>query len=154
MFFTWCKYTTWIILLTLAFGLNRFVLDFKSGKDVAFHFNPRFSENHKKVIVCNSHLNNIWGQEERQMIFPFESGKPFKVSYCYSYVLIMHIPHGDITLKSRCTWNEFWGAILGHLTSSSPSQAPMIIGRLEQWHTPQLYTVTTSEFKLFWKWEK
>ncbi|XP_006767753.1 PREDICTED: galectin-3 [Myotis davidii] len=58
---------------------NKLVLDFKRGNDVAFHFNPRFNENNRRVIVCNSNLNNNWGREERQMIFPFECGKPFKI---------------------------------------------------------------------------
>uniref|UniRef100_A0A8C8YFU8 Galectin n=1 Tax=Prolemur simus TaxID=1328070 RepID=A0A8C8YFU8_PROSS len=49
------------------------------GNDIAFHFNPRFNENNRRVIVCNTKLDNIWGKEERQMVFPFESGKPFKV---------------------------------------------------------------------------
>ncbi|NWI93134.1 LEG3 protein, partial [Pitta sordida] len=59
---------------------NRFSLDFKRGEDVAFHFNPRFNEDHKKVIVCNSKFQNIWGKEDRTAPrFPFEAGKPFKL---------------------------------------------------------------------------
>ncbi|NXR76636.1 LEG3 protein, partial [Pycnonotus jocosus] len=59
---------------------NRFSLDFKRGDDVAFHFNPRFNEDHKKVIVCNSKFQNNWGKEERTAPrFPFEVGKPFKL---------------------------------------------------------------------------
>ncbi|XP_041903637.1 galectin-3 [Corvus kubaryi] len=59
---------------------NRFSLDFKRGDDVAFHFNPRFNEDHKKVIVCNSKFQNNWGKEERTAPrFPFEAGKPFKL---------------------------------------------------------------------------
>lgn len=58
----------------------RFSLDFKRGNDVAFHFNPRFKEDHKKVIVCNSKFQDVWGKEERTAPrFPFEAGKPFKV---------------------------------------------------------------------------
>ncbi|NWX13896.1 LEG3 protein, partial [Aegotheles bennettii] len=58
---------------------NRFSLDFKKGNDVAFHFNPRFNEDHRKVIVCNSMFQNTWGKEERTAPrFPFEAGKPFK----------------------------------------------------------------------------
>uniref|UniRef100_A0A8C0U3H1 Galectin n=1 Tax=Cyanistes caeruleus TaxID=156563 RepID=A0A8C0U3H1_CYACU len=58
----------------------RFSLDFKRGNDVAFHFNPRFNEDHKKVIVCNSMFQNNWGKEERTAPrFPFEAGKPFKL---------------------------------------------------------------------------
>ncbi|XP_027580191.1 galectin-3 [Pipra filicauda] len=59
---------------------NRFSLDFKRGNDVAFHFNPRFNEDHKKVIVCNSKFHENWGKEERTAPrFPFEAGKPFKL---------------------------------------------------------------------------
>ncbi|KAF2974135.1 hypothetical protein EK904_004820 [Melospiza melodia maxima] len=59
---------------------NRFSLDFKRGNDVAFHFNPRFNEDNRKVIVCNSMFQNTWGKEERTAPrFPFEAGKPFKV---------------------------------------------------------------------------
>ncbi|XP_009321190.1 PREDICTED: galectin-3 [Pygoscelis adeliae] len=59
---------------------NRFSLDFKKGNDVAFHFNPRFKEDNRKVIVCNSMFLNNWGKEERTALkFPFEAGKPFKL---------------------------------------------------------------------------
>ncbi|XP_028934871.1 galectin-3 [Ornithorhynchus anatinus] len=59
---------------------NRLALDFKKGpNDVVFHFNPRFNEDNKRVIVCNSKLDNNWGREERQSTFPFEAGKPFKI---------------------------------------------------------------------------
>ncbi|XP_055394097.1 galectin-3 [Bubalus kerabau] len=67
------------ILGTVKPNANRLALDFKRGNDVAFHFNPRFNEDNRRVIVCNSKLNNNWGKEERQMVFPFESGKPFKI---------------------------------------------------------------------------
>ncbi|KAJ7421166.1 Galectin-3 [Pitangus sulphuratus] len=60
--------------------LQWFSLDFKRGNDVAFHFNPRFNEDHKKVIVCNSKFQETWGKEERTAPrFPFEAGKPFKL---------------------------------------------------------------------------
>ncbi|KYO18515.1 galectin-3 [Alligator mississippiensis] len=59
---------------------NRFNIDFKKGQDVAFHFNPRFNEDNKKVIVCNSMLQNNWGTEDRTApMFPFEAGRPFKI---------------------------------------------------------------------------
>ncbi|NXR14586.1 LEG3 protein, partial [Semnornis frantzii] len=59
---------------------NRFSVDFKRGNDIAFHFNPRFKEDNKKVIVCNSMFQNNWGREERTAPrFPFEAGKPFKL---------------------------------------------------------------------------
>ncbi|NXP03499.1 LEG3 protein, partial [Thinocorus orbignyianus] len=59
---------------------NRFSLDFKRGNDIAFHFNPRFREENRKVIVCNSMFQNNWGKEERTAPrFPFEPGRPFKL---------------------------------------------------------------------------
>ncbi|NWX33163.1 LEG3 protein, partial [Notiomystis cincta] len=72
------------LLITITGTVNpnpdRFSLDFKRGNDVAFHFNPRFNEDHKKVIVCNSKFQNNWGKEERTAPrFPFEAGKPFKL---------------------------------------------------------------------------
>ncbi|NXI76067.1 LEG3 protein, partial [Rhipidura dahli] len=72
------------LLITITGTVNpnpdRFSLDFKRGNDVAFHFNPRFNEDHKKVIVCNSMFQNNWGKEERTAPrFPFEAGKPFKL---------------------------------------------------------------------------
>nr|XP_045010707.1 galectin-3 [Jaculus jaculus] len=67
------------IMGTVKPNANRIALDFKRGHDVAFHFNPRFNENNKRVIVCNTKVDNNWGKEERQSAFPFESGKPFKI---------------------------------------------------------------------------
>ncbi|NXQ30344.1 LEG3 protein, partial [Alaudala cheleensis] len=73
------------LLITITGTVNpnpnsRFSLDFKRGNDVAFHFNPRFNEDNRKVIVCNSMFQNTWGKEERTAPrFPFEAGKPFKL---------------------------------------------------------------------------
>ncbi|XP_069713016.1 galectin-3 [Phaenicophaeus curvirostris] len=59
---------------------NRFSLDFKRGHDIAFHFNPRFKECDRGVVVCNSMFRDNWGKEERTaQRFPFEPGKPFKL---------------------------------------------------------------------------
>lgn len=67
------------ILGTVKPNANKITLDFKRGNDVAFHFNPRFNEDNRRVIVCNTKTNNTWGPEERQTVFPFESGKSFKI---------------------------------------------------------------------------
>ncbi|XP_075387506.1 galectin-3-like [Tenrec ecaudatus] len=58
---------------------NSFGIEFKQGANVPFHFNPRFHEDNKKVIVCNSKHGDLWGEEEMTTMFPFESGKPFKI---------------------------------------------------------------------------
>ncbi|XP_043404227.1 galectin-3 isoform X2 [Chelonia mydas] len=72
------------LLITIVGTVNpnpsRFSLDFKKGHDIAFHFNPRFNEENRQVIVCNSMIQNNWGKEERTSPrFPFEAGKPFKI---------------------------------------------------------------------------
>ncbi|XP_044517907.1 galectin-3 [Gracilinanus agilis] len=67
------------ILGTTKPNANKIALDFKKGNDVAFHFNPRFNEDNKRIIVCNSKFDNNWGKEERHQMFPFEAGKPFKI---------------------------------------------------------------------------
>ncbi|XP_063146581.1 galectin-3 isoform X2 [Candoia aspera] len=59
---------------------NRFQVDLKKGDDIALHFNPRFNEDNRKVIVCNTKIQNVWGKEDRTAPrFPFEAGKPFKI---------------------------------------------------------------------------
>ncbi|XP_054827975.1 galectin-3 [Eublepharis macularius] len=72
------------LLITIVGAVNPnakgFKFDFKKGNDVAFHFNPRFNENNKRVIVCNTKLQDTWGREDRTAPrFPFEAGKPFKI---------------------------------------------------------------------------
>nr|XP_054598016.1 galectin-3b isoform X2 [Nothobranchius furzeri] len=68
-------------------------LDFLAGNDLAFHFNPRFNEDGKKVIVRNSCVSTKWGKEERELQqFPFVQGQPFE-------------------MKILCTNNEFKVAI-------------------------------------------
>ncbi|VDM97197.1 unnamed protein product [Thelazia callipaeda] len=48
---------------------DRFEVNFLSNQgDILFHFNPRFSE---KQVVRNSRINNVWGDEEREGLFPF-----------------------------------------------------------------------------------
>ncbi|XP_072528037.1 galectin-8-like [Salminus brasiliensis] len=59
---------------------ERFHINLYKDNDVAFHFNPRFNENGKKVIMRNSKIRYSWGTEERKLSsFPFTPGKPFEV---------------------------------------------------------------------------
>ncbi|XP_063804016.1 galectin-3 isoform X2 [Pseudophryne corroboree] len=62
---------------------KRFVIDFKRGNDIVFHFNPRFDEK-PNVIVRNSMLRNDWGREERHHTrFPFQQGQPFTIQFLF-----------------------------------------------------------------------
>lgn len=66
---------------------------YTAANDLAFHFNPRFNESGKKVIVRNSRINNKWGKEERDLgHFPFTQGQPFEVKYfIYTTKYIIYI---------------------------------------------------------------
>ncbi|XP_023189103.1 galectin-2 [Xiphophorus maculatus] len=44
-------------------------------ENIAMHFNPRFDQN---TIICNSKSGGEWGQEERDMNFPFVRGEECK----------------------------------------------------------------------------
>uniref|UniRef100_A0A8C3S712 Galectin n=1 Tax=Chelydra serpentina TaxID=8475 RepID=A0A8C3S712_CHESE len=55
--------------------------------DIAFHFNPRFSDG-RPVVVCNTEQNRCWGAEERTYHMPFQAGIYFEViinvkGHCY-----------------------------------------------------------------------
>ncbi|KAI4905390.1 hypothetical protein NFI96_018610 [Prochilodus magdalenae] len=55
-------------------------IDMKRNNDIAFHFNPRFNEDGRQVIVRNTMIGNRWGSEERAApLFPFAPGKPFEL---------------------------------------------------------------------------
>ncbi|XP_036445334.1 galectin-6-like [Colossoma macropomum] len=59
---------------------DRFMIDICKGDDIAFHFNPRFNEDGKQVIVRASRINDVWDFEEKELpSFPFRRGKPFEI---------------------------------------------------------------------------
>ncbi|KAM8914112.1 galectin-3b [Spinachia spinachia] len=69
------------IVGTIKPNANKFIVDLSTAQDLAFHFNPRFNEGGKKVIVRNSCIRTKWGKEERDLsgIFPFTAGQPFEM---------------------------------------------------------------------------
>ncbi|XP_035529452.1 galectin-3b [Morone saxatilis] len=72
------------LLITIAGTIkpnaDKFTVDLGTSNDLAFHFNPRFNESGKKVIVRNSCIGNKWGKEERDLQhFPFVQGQPFEI---------------------------------------------------------------------------
>lgn len=56
----------------------RFHINLCSGKDIAFHLNPRFDE---YAVVRNTKINDLWGTEERSLNrrMPFVQGQSFLV---------------------------------------------------------------------------
>ncbi|KRX12224.1 Galectin-3, partial [Trichinella nelsoni] len=87
------------LLITIAgvikHNASKITVDLSAGQDLAFHFNPRFDEGGKKVIVRNSRIGKKWGGEERALqCFPFEQGQPFE-------------------MKIMCTNSEFKVAVNG-----------------------------------------
>lgn len=74
----------------------RITIDLNTAKDLAFHFNPRFNEAGKAVIVRNSCIGQAWGKEERQLQnFPFVRGQPFEVSSFFSQPFVPEGTVGD-----------------------------------------------------------
>nr|XP_019782623.2 galectin-9 isoform X6 [Tursiops truncatus] len=57
---------------------QRFYINLCSGRDIAFHLNPRFDEN---AVVRNTQINSCWGSEERSLPrqMPFFRGQSFSV---------------------------------------------------------------------------
>ncbi|XP_014895031.1 galectin-8 [Poecilia latipinna] len=61
---------------------DRFQVDLSSGcstkprSDVALHFSPRFSDS--PCVVCNSLLQEEWGNEETLHQLPYKRGAPFE----------------------------------------------------------------------------
>lgn len=60
---------------------DKLTVDLSAGRDLAFHFNPRFKdEANGRVIVMNSCLGQQWGREERDsQHFPLAPGQPFQI---------------------------------------------------------------------------
>ncbi|XP_029973133.1 galectin-5-like [Salarias fasciatus] len=79
---------------------QKFTVDLCKGRDIALHFNPRFNENGRQVIVRNTFNGGRWGQEERELQrFPFVGGQQFE-------------------MKILCTSSEYKVAVNGsHLLS-------------------------------------
>lgn len=98
------------MLITIA-GLikpnaDKITVDLCSGKDLAFHLNPRFNEGGKQVIVRNSCFGEKWGREERELTsFPFARGQPFEMKIlCTSTEFRVAVNHlHQLVFKHRQT---------------------------------------------------
>ncbi|XP_070698607.1 galectin-3b [Pempheris klunzingeri] len=72
------------MLITIAGTIHpkaeRITVNLATDRDIAFHFNPRFNEAGRQVVVRNSCVDGRWGKEERQVErFPFSRGQQFEM---------------------------------------------------------------------------
>uniref|UniRef100_A0A915Q1Q9 Galectin n=1 Tax=Setaria digitata TaxID=48799 RepID=A0A915Q1Q9_9BILA len=70
---------------------KQFVVDFHSGNDVAFRFNPRIAE---KKLIRNTRSEERWGTEEKdlEMQFPFKKKRGFDLLfYCEENRFLCHV---------------------------------------------------------------
>ncbi|XP_026571143.1 galectin-6-like [Pseudonaja textilis] len=56
---------------------TRFVMNFLCGRDILFHFNPRFPQQHVVLNICQS---GRWGKEEVHKM-PFQKGEHFEAIF-------------------------------------------------------------------------
>ncbi|XP_019733232.1 galectin-3b isoform X3 [Hippocampus comes] len=72
---------------------DKVTVDLSTDCDLAFHFNPRFNESGRKVIVRNSKIGGRWGSEERDLSrFPFTPGEPFELKIeCTSSAFVVSV---------------------------------------------------------------
>ncbi|KAJ7995875.1 hypothetical protein DPEC_G00231250 [Dallia pectoralis] len=74
---------------TVNYNAEKFMVNLRFNSGLAFHFNPRFTEN---VVVRNSFLKERWGPEERTGGMPFYKGQPFMLTIicdtqCYRIIV-------------------------------------------------------------------
>ncbi|KAK0145879.1 Galectin-2 [Merluccius polli] len=63
-------------------GADKFLIDLGTGEsDLAFHFNPRFQEDGKVLVVCNDRTADQWGEETRQHCPVICSGQDIKMVF-------------------------------------------------------------------------
>ncbi|XP_041827772.1 galectin-3b isoform X2 [Melanotaenia boesemani] len=91
---------------TIKPNADKITVDFSTTRDVAFHFNPRFNEFGRAVIVRNSCIGQNWGKEERDLShFPFIRGQPFEIKIlCTNQVFKVAVNKGHLLeFKHRIT---------------------------------------------------
>nr|BAX25475.1 galectin [Anguilla reinhardtii] len=69
-----------------------------STKEVAVHFDVRFSfGSDQRLLVMNHKTNDYWQEEQRDLRFPFTAGKPFQVSAIFnSDTFDIRLPDGQV----------------------------------------------------------
>ncbi|XP_077323565.1 galectin-1-like [Lithobates pipiens] len=79
-------------------GCKRFAINLGTGdKNYVLHFNPRFDAlNTKNTIILNSMVDNVWGAEKREEVFPFQEGSDTTVCFQFEQDKIgIQLPSGN-----------------------------------------------------------
>ncbi|XP_073447530.1 galectin-1-like [Aquarana catesbeiana] len=66
-------------------------------KNYVLHFNPRFDYSQdKKIIILNSMVDDVFGEEQRESCFPFQEGSDTTVCFQFEQdKIIIELPTGN-----------------------------------------------------------
>ncbi|XP_077330635.1 galectin-1-like [Lithobates pipiens] len=65
----------------------------KDEKNIVLHFNPRFDE---RKIILNSMVDDVYGEELKESVFPFQEGSDITVYFQFEQDMItIHLPTGN-----------------------------------------------------------
>ncbi|XP_077330618.1 galectin-1-like [Lithobates pipiens] len=75
-------------------GCKRFSINLgKDEKNIVLHFNPRFDE---RKIILNSMVDDVYGEELKESVFPFQEGSDITVYFQFEQDMItIHLPTGN-----------------------------------------------------------
>ncbi|XP_077330571.1 galectin-1-like [Lithobates pipiens] len=75
-------------------GCKRFSINLgKDEKNIVLHFNPRFDE---RKIILNSMVDDVYGEELKESVFPFQEGSDITVYFQFEQdTITIHLPTGN-----------------------------------------------------------
>ncbi|XP_077330630.1 galectin-1-like isoform X2 [Lithobates pipiens] len=75
-------------------GCKRFSINLgKDEKNIVLHFNPRYDE---RKIILNSMVDDVYGEELKENVFPFQEGSDITVYFQFEQDMItIHLPTGN-----------------------------------------------------------
>ncbi|XP_030215013.1 galactose-binding lectin l-1-like [Gadus morhua] len=87
-----------------------FALDIYSGANITLHMDVRFNLNsHERVMLCNSLLEEVWGEEVIHRTFPFNYDEFFKftVTLTREEFLVVLSDSSEIHFPNRLGASEY-----------------------------------------------
>jgi hypothetical protein len=87
---------------------HEFSINFKAGKDIYLHFNPRYHHSQPNEVIMNAHFGSSWGHQEKTGGLPFASEQEgqitFHVEQDHFHVLVNGVEFA--TFAHRHPFNE------------------------------------------------